>query len=89
MDLRFTDDEYAFQGEARQFFRTAVPAAIRDKLNAGHGLTATEIRAWFRTGRSNGVAAAGVLCNATSSKPRWRKRLRRPPSPMACRWLGR
>ena len=56
MDLRFTDDEYAFQGEARQFFRTAVPAAIRDKLNAGHGLTATEIRAWQQILRHKGWA---------------------------------
>jgi pimeloyl-CoA dehydrogenase large subunit len=39
MDLNFTPEEIAFRDEARQFFRTAIPQAIRDKVAEGEGLT--------------------------------------------------
>ncbi|MDR3538684.1 MAG: pimeloyl-CoA dehydrogenase large subunit [Acetobacteraceae bacterium] len=39
MDLSFTEEERAFRDEARQFFRTQVPAAIRAKVAVGEGLT--------------------------------------------------
>ena len=39
MDLNFTDEERAFRDEARHFFRTAIPEAIRAKVAEGEGLT--------------------------------------------------
>ena len=39
MDLNFTPEEVAFRDEARHFFRTAVPDAIRAKVAEGEGLT--------------------------------------------------
>jgi pimeloyl-CoA dehydrogenase large subunit len=39
MDLSFTTEEIAFRDEARHFFRTAIPQAIRDKVAEGEGLT--------------------------------------------------
>ena len=36
MDLRFTPEETAFREEVREFFRTALPERIRDKLVMGH-----------------------------------------------------
>jgi pimeloyl-CoA dehydrogenase large subunit len=39
MDLAFTDEELAFREEARRFFRTEIPQAIRDKVAEGEGLT--------------------------------------------------
>jgi pimeloyl-CoA dehydrogenase large subunit len=39
MDLNFTPDELAFRDEARRFFRTAIPEAIRAKVAEGEGLT--------------------------------------------------
>src|ERR1700742_2887161 len=39
MDLNFTPEEIAFRDEARNFFRTAIPQAIRDKVAEGEGLT--------------------------------------------------
>jgi pimeloyl-CoA dehydrogenase large subunit len=39
MDLSFTDEELAFRDEARQFFRTKIPEAIRAKVAEGEGLT--------------------------------------------------
>ena len=39
MDLNFTPEETAFRDEARQFFRTAIPPAIRAKVAEGEGLT--------------------------------------------------
>jgi pimeloyl-CoA dehydrogenase large subunit len=39
MDLDFTPEELAFRDEARRFFRTEVPAAIRAKVAEGEGLT--------------------------------------------------
>jgi pimeloyl-CoA dehydrogenase large subunit len=39
MDLNFTQEELAFRAEARQFFRTEIPQAIRTKTAEGEGLT--------------------------------------------------
>jgi pimeloyl-CoA dehydrogenase large subunit len=39
MDLGFTPDELAFRQEARDFFRSAIPQSIRDKVAEGEGLT--------------------------------------------------
>jgi pimeloyl-CoA dehydrogenase large subunit len=39
MDLNFTPEEIAFRDEARDFFRTAIPQSIRDKVAEGEGLT--------------------------------------------------
>src|ERR1700744_666142 len=39
MDLNFTAGELAFREEARRFFRTEVPQAIRAKVAEGEGLT--------------------------------------------------
>ncbi len=39
MDLNFTDDERAFREEARRFFRTEIPEAIRRKASEGEHLT--------------------------------------------------
>ena len=39
MDLNFTDEELAFRAEARRFFRTEIPEAIRNKVAQGQGLT--------------------------------------------------
>jgi len=39
MDLSFTPDEIAFREEARRFFRSEIPQAIRDKVAEGEGLT--------------------------------------------------
>jgi pimeloyl-CoA dehydrogenase large subunit len=43
MDLNFTADELAFRDEARRFFRHEFPAAIREKVEAGHPLGKEEI----------------------------------------------
>jgi pimeloyl-CoA dehydrogenase large subunit len=39
MDLNFTPEEIAFRTEARQFFRSALPQSIREKVADGEGLT--------------------------------------------------
>ncbi len=43
MDLNFTAEELAFRDEARRFFRHEFPAAIREKVEAGHPLSRDEI----------------------------------------------
>ena len=43
MDLTFTQDELAFREEARRFFRTEVPEAIRAKLRDGEHLGKDDI----------------------------------------------
>jgi pimeloyl-CoA dehydrogenase large subunit len=42
MDLNFTPEEIAFREEARRFFRTEFPKAIRDKVEQGKHLTKAE-----------------------------------------------
>ncbi len=39
MDLAFTPEEIAFREEARRFFHSEIPQAIRDKVAEGEGLT--------------------------------------------------
>ena len=48
MDLLFTPDELAFRAEVREFFRTALPASIRDKCVLGQRLTREELKRWQR-----------------------------------------
>jgi alkylation response protein AidB-like acyl-CoA dehydrogenase len=49
MDLRFTAEELAFREEVREFFRTALPASIRQKCVLGQRLTRAELKRWQRT----------------------------------------
>ncbi len=43
MDLSFTPEERAFREEARRFFRTEIPQAIRDKVAEGRHLSREDI----------------------------------------------
>ena len=43
MDLRFTPEEIAFRDELRQFFRTEIPASIREKVAEGRHLGREDI----------------------------------------------
>ena len=67
MDLRFTPDELAFRDEVRTFFREALPADIRRKMELGQRLSKEDIVTLAAhpereglgradTGRSNGAA---------------------------------
>ena len=56
MDLRFTPDEIAFRDEVRGFFRTALPARIRDKMIDGRHLAKDDIVAWQRILNKKGWA---------------------------------
>ena len=48
MDLRLTPEEISFREEVREFFRTALPASIRQKSVLGQRLTHDELRRWQR-----------------------------------------
>ena len=100
MDLRFTPEETAFREEVREFFRTALPERIRDKLVMGHHASKDELvdldaasstpRAGrCRTGRSNGAAPAGTRCGSTSSRTRCSRRRRPRRCRSASAWSGR
>jgi alkylation response protein AidB-like acyl-CoA dehydrogenase len=56
MDLRFTPEETAFREEVREFFRTALPARIRDKLVMGHHASKDELVEWTRILNAKGWA---------------------------------
>ncbi len=56
MDLNFTAEELAFRDEARRFFRKEFPAAIREKVEAGHPLSKEEIVASQRALNARGWA---------------------------------
>jgi pimeloyl-CoA dehydrogenase large subunit len=56
MDLRFTEAERAFREDARRFFRTEIPASIRDKLRDGEHLTRDEMIASQRILNARGWA---------------------------------
>ena len=43
MDLNFSPEERAFREEARDFFRSAIPEAIRNKVRDGEHLSKEEI----------------------------------------------
>ena len=48
MDLSFTEDELAFRDEVRAFFRSALPADIREKLVAGGHPGKEDLVRWTR-----------------------------------------
>ena len=56
MDLNFTDEERAFREEARRFFRSAIPDAIRAKVAEGEGLTRDDMILSQRTLNQHGWA---------------------------------
>jgi pimeloyl-CoA dehydrogenase large subunit len=56
MDLNFTAEELAFREDARRFFRKEFPAAIREKVEAGHPLSKDEIVASQRALNARGWA---------------------------------
>ncbi|PSC03457.1 pimeloyl-CoA dehydrogenase large subunit [Alsobacter soli] len=56
MDLRLTDEELAFRDEVRAFFRQALPAGIRGRLEAGHHPTRDDIVTWQRILNAEGWA---------------------------------
>jgi pimeloyl-CoA dehydrogenase large subunit len=56
MDLRFTPEETAFREEVREFFRTALPERIRDKLVIGHHASKDELVEWTRILNAKGWA---------------------------------
>jgi len=60
MDLTFTQDELAFREEARRFFRTEVPEAIRAKLRDGEHL-----------GKDDIVTAQRILNARGWATPNW------------------
>ena len=60
MDLNFSPDEQAFRADARRFFRTEVPAAIRDKVANNKHLTKDEL-----------VTAQRVLNQRGWAVPNW------------------
>ena len=56
MDLRFTPAETAFRAEVRSFFKAALPAAIRDKITAGHHAGKQDMVAWTKILHAKGWA---------------------------------
>jgi len=56
MDLRFTPEELAFRDEVRAFFRTALPADIRRKMELGQRQSKDDIVAWQRILNKKGWA---------------------------------
>ncbi|MBN9563134.1 MAG: pimeloyl-CoA dehydrogenase large subunit [Alphaproteobacteria bacterium] len=56
MDLNFTAEELAFRDDARRYFRKEFPAAIREKVEAGHPLSKEEIIASQRALNARGWA---------------------------------
>ncbi len=56
MDLRFTPDEIAFRDEVRAFMRSALPAAIRDKMIEGRRLAKDDLVTWQRILNAKGWA---------------------------------
>ncbi len=56
MDLRFTADEIQFRDEVRGFFRTALPASIRRKMELGQRLSKDDIVTWQRILNAKGWA---------------------------------
>ena len=56
MDLRFTPAETTFRAEVRSFFKAALPAAIRDKITAGHHAGKQDMVAWTKILHAKGWA---------------------------------
>ncbi len=57
MDLGFSAEEVAFRAEVRTFVEKNLPAAIRDKLAAGHHASRDDIVTWTRILHSQGWSA--------------------------------
>ncbi len=57
MDLRFTPDENKFREEVREFFLTAIPKSIRDKVAVGEHLTKEDLKFSQMTLAKKGWAA--------------------------------
>lgn len=57
MDLRFTAEEAAFRDEVRTFLTSAVPAAVRRKVELGQRLSKEEMIGWVRILNAKGWAA--------------------------------
>jgi alkylation response protein AidB-like acyl-CoA dehydrogenase len=56
MDLHYTSRELAFREEVRAFFRSALPADIRRKVELGQRLEQQELRLWQRILHDQGWA---------------------------------
>ena len=56
MDLRFTPEELAFRDEVRAFFRAALPADIRRKMELGQRQSKDDIVTWQRILNAKGWA---------------------------------
>jgi pimeloyl-CoA dehydrogenase large subunit len=56
MDLRFTSEELAFRDEVREFFRTALPADIRRRMELGQKQSKQDIVTWQRILNKKGWA---------------------------------
>jgi pimeloyl-CoA dehydrogenase large subunit len=56
MDLRFTPDEIAFRDQVRAFFREALPANIRRKMELGQRQSKEDIVTWQRILNAKGWA---------------------------------
>jgi pimeloyl-CoA dehydrogenase large subunit len=56
MDLRFTRDELAFREEVRTFFREALPAPLRRKMELAQRLSKDDIVTWQRILNAKGWA---------------------------------
>ena len=56
MDLRYTPEETKFRHEVRAFFRTALPAPIRRKMELGQRLAKEDIVTWQRILNAKGWA---------------------------------
>ena len=56
MDLRYTPEETKFRDEVRAFFRTALPAPIRRKMELGQRLAKEDIVTWQRILNAKGWA---------------------------------
>lgn len=56
MDLRFTPDEIKFRDEVRAFFRSALPASIRRKMELGQRISKEDTVAWQRILNAKGWA---------------------------------
>lgn len=71
MDLNFTEDEVAFRDEVKRFFRSAVPADIRDKLIAGRHPNKDDMVSWTRilAGKGWGVPNWPVEYGGTGWSP--------------------
>ena len=56
MDLSFTPEERAFRAEMRDFFRTRIPAEIRQKAGRGEHVSKADLQATQRAMNAAGIA---------------------------------